>query len=289
MAPDTVKSDSGTASIPATNESESFVQKLAGHTKTVFVTIVVALLLKTFVVEAYRIPTASMENTLLVGDFLLVNKLTYGFRTPRYLPLTNVVVPSFTVGLWGRVERGDVVVFEYPADGDPKEQAEPVYFVKRCVGLPGDEVEIRKGRVSVNGKVLILRGVSASAAFGSDSYGPVTVPAKGQRIELNKKNIEQWRMLIRREGHEVESTRNGEVLIDGEVQKEYVVQKDHYFVMGDNRNNSMDSRSWGFVPDRYLVGKAILVYWSWDPDIPVNSLEEKLRSVRWGRVGKVIK
>ncbi|MBI3005846.1 MAG: signal peptidase I [Ignavibacteriales bacterium] len=289
MAQEIAKSDTGATSIPATHASGAFSRKIAGHVRTIFLTIVVALLLKTFVVEAYRIPTASMENTLLVGDFLLVNKIAYGLRTPRYFPFTNLAIPSFTLPFFGSVERGDVVVFEYPGDRDLPELSDPVYFVKRCVALPGDMVEIRKGRVSVNGKELIFPGREVRSRGAGDSYGPALVPEEGRRIVLDSKNVDQWRAVLQREGQDLQLRENGEILINGKPQAEYVVQEDYYFVMGDNRDNSMDSRSWGFVPEKNLVGEALMVYWSWDPDVPVDSFEEKLKSIRWGRVGKVIR
>ena len=297
-------SDTQDASLPAGKDTETLSRKLTGHAKTVFVTLAVALFLKTFVVEAYQIPTASMENTLLVGDFLLVNKLAYGFRTPRYIPVTPVAAPSFSLPFFGKVESGDIAVFEYPGDRDQVEASEPVYFVKRCIGLPGDKVEIRKGRVSVNGRMMLFpeRGISANGSGGSYghrmypagsrytdyNYGPVVVPGKGHRIALNPRNLEEWRTLIQREGHRIQSNKDGSILIDGQKRSEYVVRRDYYFVMGDNRNNSMDSRYWGFVPDENLVGEALLVYWSWNPDVPVNSFGEKLRSIRWERVGELI-
>lgn len=305
MEPEIINSDLQAASVPGVQRAESLSKKLAGHAKTVLTTLVVALFLKTFVVEAYRIPTASMENTLLVGDFLLVNKLAYGFRTPRYIPVTSVVVPSFSLPFFAKVESGDIVVFEYPGDRDQLEASEPVYFVKRCIGLPGDKVEIRKGRVSVNGRMMLLpdRGISGNgsadsyghrmyppgARYTDYNYGPVVVPGKGDRITLNSGNIEQWRRLILREGHRIESGKDDSVLIDGQARSEYVVERDYYFVMGDNRGNSMDSRYWGFVPDENLVGEALLVYWSWDTDVPVNSLGENLKRIRWERVGRTIR
>jgi signal peptidase I len=119
---------------------------LIEYGKTIFITLLVALVLKLFVVEAYRIPSTSMENTLQVGDFLLVNKLAYGLHTPRRIPFTSTSLSSFTLPLFRGVHRGDVVVFEFPGGRDEVKPSESVNYIKRCIGLPGDTVEIRFGK-----------------------------------------------------------------------------------------------------------------------------------------------
>jgi len=276
--------------------------------KTVFVTLVVALFLKTFVVEAFRIPSGSMENTLLVGDFLLVNKLVYGIRTPRYVPLTNVAIPSISLPALKDVRRGDVVVFEFPGDRDQMQNPESVNYIKRCIGLPGDTVTILAGRVFVNGAELTLpthakagssrrfspwrrgqRFFPPGAGFTENRYGPLVVPRRGQVIELDGWNFERWRGFIAREGHRPRLTATGAVLIDEIETSRYVVERNHLFVMGDNRDNSLDSRYWGFVPENHLIGEALVVYWSWDPTVPVLSVFDKLTSIRWERVGRLIR
>ena len=131
------------------------VHALLGHFKTIFFTLVVALLLKTFVIEAFRIPSGSMENTLQIGDFILVSKLAYGLRTPQYLPLTNLRLSTVALPLFGSVQRGDVIVFEYPGN-HAIEGEEQVNYIKRCVGLPRDTVRLVHGVVVVNGRMLTL-------------------------------------------------------------------------------------------------------------------------------------
>lgn len=275
------------------------------YLKTVLVTLLVALTLKSFVVEAFRIPSSSMEETLLVGDFLLVNKLAYGIRTPRFIPLTNLTITTFYAPVFKSVKRGDVVVFEFPGSFDALDHDEPVNYIKRCIGLPGDVVVIDQGRVFVNGEPMGLtkharqsdphaahhrsRLFPWGAGFTEYQYGPLTVPKEGDEIEITEANFSMWRSLIMREGHKAELDQRNGILIDGMPVPRYRVQQNYYFVMGDNRENSLDSRYWGFVPEKNLIGEALVVYWSWDPDVAVSDLWDKLNSIRWERIGTIIR
>jgi signal peptidase I len=204
------------------------------------IALVLALIIRTFVVQAFKIPSGSMEDTLLIGDHLLVNKFLYGVQNPltgeRYLPIRQP-------------QRGDIIVFEYPEDSQNSE----LYFwqrrdyIKRIIGLPGDTVELRNKQVFVNGELFridqevhkepfMTTNPDCTLPFGNsmgcrDSMLPVTVPAN------------------------------------------------HYFVMGDNRDRSADSRFWGFVPEENIKGFAFIKYWSWDSG----------RSwPRWNRIGRPI-
>ena len=278
------------------------------YIRVVAVTLLVALCLKTFVVEAFRIPSGSMENTLLIGDFLIVNKLAYGLRTPRYFPFTNVAMPVLTVPFHGRVRRGDVVVFEFPGSPDEIRPSESVNYVKRCVGLPGDTVTIVHGIVSVNGVQAMFpeharpaleyflprryrrfRMYPPGSNFSELNYGPLAVPRVGDTLLLSPENIRSWRVFIEREGHTVSSGDSGAVILDGQRTNRYVVQRNYYFMMGDNRGNSLDSRFWGFVPDDNIVGEALLIYWSWDPEKGAGGLLARFSSIRWGRIGNIIR
>lgn len=263
-------------------------------------TLATAFLLKTFVVEAFRIPSASMENTLQVGDFLLVNKLAYGLRTPRFESPSAVIIPSVRIPLFRSVRRGDVIVFEFPHPPNEFDAGGRVNYIKRCVGVPGDTVAIRNGIVFVNGERILSpthgreewRSSSHSSrqifpphrGFTETEYGPIVVPFKGMEVTLDGSTIDQWRDLIAREGHSVAANEEGRVLIDGEFAGQYRVEQDHYFVLGDNRSNSHDSRHWGFVPEENIVGEALFVYWSWrqsEADGPMQ--------IRWDRVGTLIR
>jgi signal peptidase I len=181
--------------------------------ESIVIAVILALFIRTFVVQAFKIPTGSMENNLLIGDHLLVNKFTFG---PTASSLERALLPLRTI------QRGDVIVFKYP-----EEPARD--FIKRVIGLPGDTVELRDKKVSINGTPLdepyvhFIEPPGATSEFREvtsfdvrERYGPVTVPAN------------------------------------------------QYFVMGDNRDNSQDSRYWGFLPRDYVKGRALVIYWSYD-------------------------
>jgi signal peptidase I len=288
-------------------EEKNITSTLLAYGKTILITLLAALVLKLFVVDAYRIPSTSMENTLYVGDFLLVNKLAYGLHTPRRIPLTATPFSSFTLPLFRSVQRGDVIVFEFPGNRNEVKPSESVNYIKRCIGLPGDTIEIRSGKVFVNkiqtsfplhGRRTIHTGGNTfrkntemfpeSSTFSDVDYGPVVVPKRGDILKIDPASLSLWRIFIEREGHTVQFSADT-LLIDGIQESSYRVQQDYYFVLGDNRDNSMDSRYWGFVPADHLVGEALFIYWSWDPEIPVYSISEKISTIRWDRIGTLIR
>jgi signal peptidase I len=283
--------------------SKSRVREYAG---TIALTILVGLFLKFFIIEAYRIPTASMENTLMAGDFLLVNKFIYGANTPRYIPFTNVALPFVTFPAVSQIEHGDVIVFEFPGGHAEANESEVVNYVKRCIAIPGDTLAIVDRVVHVNGERIPLpptakvekrkmfpKGFTDSrifprgSTFNRDNYGPVIVPMAGQEIQLSANNIEQWRNLIEHEGHSVDND-SGNVRMDGNPVVSYQIEKDYYFVMGDNRGNSLDSRFWGFVPEDLIIGEAMTIYWSWD-EYPAQGVFGNWSSIRWGRIGTLVR
>ena len=183
---------------------------LREYFESIVIAVILALFVRTWVLQTFKIPTASMENTLLVGDHLLVNKFVFG---PTVVPAARAVLPVRDI------RRGDVIVFKYP--DEPERD-----FIKRVIGLPGDTVELRNKKVHVNGHPLdepyvhflepAGMGQEVTSFDVRERYGPVTVPA-GQ-----------------------------------------------YFVMGDNRDNSQDSRYWGFLPRHYVKGRALMIYWSYE-------------------------
>jgi signal peptidase I len=183
--------------------------------ESIVIAVILALFIRTFVVQAFKIPTGSMENNLLIGDHLLVNKFVLG---PTASPLERMLLPM------GDIHRGDVVVFKYPEEPERD-------FIKRIIGLPGETVELRAKKVYINGTPIDESYVhfleppgthSASAEVTSqdvrERFGPVTVPAN------------------------------------------------QYFAMGDNRDNSQDSRYWGFLPRDYVKGRALVIYWSYESE-----------------------
>jgi signal peptidase I len=276
--------------------------------RIIVVTLVAAFVLKTFVVEAFRIPSASMENTLLVGDFLLVNKLSYGIRLPAWGHSSAALLPSVHVPLFRSVHRGDVVVFEFPGEMDEVKPERTENYIKRCIGLPGDTVEIRRGVVYVNGDVCEFpmharrpdpmdafcpasngRFFPPGSSYTDVDYGPVIVPSRGMSVALTAENAEAWSTFIAREGHALLVSGDGTVMIDGVKKDRYTVEGDYFFVLGDNRENSHDSRHWGFVPEKNIVGEALVVYWSWDVEPGANDLRDRWNAIRWGRLGTLVR
>ncbi len=358
--------------------------------------IVAATLIRTFLFEAYTIPSGSMEGSLLINDYLFVSKLAYGPRipmTPLAVPLVHNTLPvtggkSYTDAVqwkyhrWpglGHIERNDIVVFNGPA-GDTalygeaekdyqstlrseyhndREQLNNNYkvitrpvdkeenLIKRCVGLPGDVLEVKAGVLFVNGQqaklfphqkrmyVVTVKGFGISQDFlddndidmvqneGStavlnlandqldlvkklpqvvsiapsvyptgvtengatfpndtvnfkwsrDNYGPITIPKAGVTVQLTPQNIALYRRVIRNyEGNTLEE-HNGTILINGQQATSYTFKMDHYWMMGDNRHNSLDSRYWGFVPIDHVVGKAWFVWLSYGK-----------HGIRWSRL-----
>ncbi|MBI4417850.1 MAG: signal peptidase I [Ignavibacteriales bacterium] len=209
---------------------------------------------------------------------------------------------------WRDVRRGDIVVFEYPAlAGSTEGEGNDVNYIKRCVGIPGDAVELRKGKVFINGRELLFsRNVKMTDPAGSslrfggawpvpgsgfteDDFGPVVVPRRGEVVRITADNAEEWKLLLHREGSELQVLQDGSVTIDGERVDSYTIKSNYYFMLGDNRHNSLDSRFWGFVPEENLIGEALMVYWSWDPDIALMDPMSKVQSIRWERIGMLVR
>lgn len=201
---------------------------LVDHARSFFPIFVIVLLLRSFLVEPFRIPSGSMIPTLLVGDFILVNKFTYGLR----LPVMNTkVIPI------GSPRRGDVVVFRYPEDPSTP-------FIKRIVGLPGDRITYRDKQVSVNGLPLVYTSLGGYVGMKS--------AAAHTGASLLEEQLGEAR-------HQLLLTPQAPTF-DGE----FDVPVGQYFVLGDNRDNSRDSRYWGFVPEQNLIGRAFMIWMNWD-------------------------
>ena len=198
------------------------------YSKSFFPVILVVFFIRSFVVEPFKIPSGSMMPTLLAGDFILVNKFTYGLRVPI---LNNTFIEI------DKPQRGDVFVFHYPPDPS-------IDYIKRVVGLPGDKIAYRNKQIFINGEPVKLSLVG--------DYQYVT-------SGLNMVNAKHYQEQLGEVRHDVLIEDNS-LSIDGETE----VPAGHYFAMGDNRDNSKDSRSWGFVPEDNLVGKAFLIWWNFD-------------------------
>jgi signal peptidase I len=209
---------------------------------------IVALFIRQFVVEAFKIPSGSMIPTLDIGDHLLVNKFIYG---PR-IPFTDLRIFS-----WKEPKRGDIIVFKYPED-------EAKNFIKRVVGLPGDKIEIRKGTLFINDQPVPI--IAESAARDSEQA------VRSPYYEKPKLFMEQLGGVK----HQIQYLRDQ----SGLDFLPKLVPADSVFVMGDNRDNSQDSRVWGFVKYDKILGRALIIYWSWDGDE---------RWIRWERIGRLIR
>jgi signal peptidase I len=347
--------------------------------------IVAATLIRTFVFEAYTIPTGSMEGSMLVNDYLFVSKLSYGPRipmTPLAVPLVHNTMPltgakSYTEAVqwgyhripgFGHVERNDVVVFNYPAgdtvmaqrpaddyysalrseyNGDREEMkarytiiTRPVdkkeNYIKRCVGMPGDVLEVKDAVLYINGQpatafphmklwyIIRPKGMVAvpteindieielvdqslpnvyflennqvaelqktpnlyeitpyifpkgmvtesgvfphdtvNFKFNRDNFGPITLPKAGATVQLNPQNIALYRRVIRNYELNKLDEKDGKIFINDKEATSYTFKMDYYWMMGDNRDNSLDSRYWGYVPADHVVGKAWFVWFSY--------------------------
>jgi len=217
---------------------------LVEYSRSLFPVILAVLVLRSFVVEPFRIPSNSMMPTLLTGDFILVNKFSYGVR----LPVLNSKIIDV-----GEPKRGDVMVFRYPKNPS-------IDYIKRVIGLPGDKVAYYSKQLFVNGEPVKQKAKGTYTGIGS-----------GVSMSGAKKYLEQL------------SGMEHEILIDesrGTMEGEFIVPEGQYFVMGDNRDNSNDSRYWGFVPEENLVGKAFMIWMNWD---------SKASGIAWDRLGSSIK
>ncbi|TDS08392.1 signal peptidase I [Sphingobacterium paludis] len=336
---------------------------------------VAATLIRGFLLEAYMIPTGSMERRLLIGDFLFVSKLNYGPRVPmtplafpfahHTMPITGgkaysewIKLPYTRLPGFQALKRNDVVVFNLPTEADPP-YSRPIdkreNYIKRAVGIPGDKVEMRKGELRINGQDSydsndlqqaylvytdgtglnverlvdkridyakdpanglpfaepyllyvtaeeiaelatwpnikeVLPYENSGSAFPHDAntkwnyhnFGPFVVPKKGDHISLNTQSLPLYDRIIRvYEGNTLESRADG-IYINDVKTADYEVKMNYYWMMGDNRDNSADSREFGFVPEDHIVGKALFTWMSYDVD------GSFLTKIRWNRIFKGI-
>jgi signal peptidase I len=352
-------------------------------TEAIIFAVLAATLIRTFFIEAYTIPTPSMERSLLVGDFLFVSKLNYGPRTPMTpiaFPFAHHTMPLLgTKAYWDgwelgyhrlpgfeEVKKGDVVVFNYPMDADsplyrPVDKQEN--YIKRCQGTPGDTLSVVNAQVYVNSKAMpnppgeqteytykttgtevnpdifdelnitlynppVPTMTAASAKiFGSysnvkdlapiiaprgesdllnpvfprsavanypayamlngklphykwnvDNFGPVIVPKKGWTVKLDSMTFPIYERCIEVYEHNKVEVKGDDIFINGQKTNSYTFKMDYYWMMGDNRHDSEDSRFWGFVPEDHIVGKAVFIWMSWDDNASF------LHKIRWSRL-----
>lgn len=222
---------------------------LVEYARAFFPVILVVFLFRSFLVEPFRIPSGSMIPSLLIGDFILVNKYTYGLR----LPVLNKKVLDI-----GEPKHGDVMVFRFP--GDPSQN-----FIKRVIGLPGDHVVYKDKKLYINDVLM------EQTALDDYSYSEGT-DSQGNDLQITSKRMQE----------NLDGIKHSILLSDGpdQMPKDIIVPPHQYFVMGDNRDRSNDSRYWGTVPEQNIVGRAFLIWFSWD--IPKGG------PVNWGRIGKTV-
>ena len=282
--------------------------KVIEQVKSFLSMLLIVFLISSSIVGASKVPTGSMEKTILVGDFMLINKFLYGFSTPRDIPYTNIALPHFKLPGFTDPEKGDIIVFQFPGYRDEVEPQNIEYWVKRCIGEPGDTIEIRNKVAFVNGEEYQIppyinylnpnaqpEAISDPQIFpkgsgwNSDNYGPLAIPKKGETIKLTKDNINVYETLINREHKaKVVKVSDGKIFINNQEADSYTIQDDYYFMVGDNRDNSLDSRFWGFVPRENIIGTPMSIYWSWNSDIPISDFFRLLGTVRFDRIAKLV-
>ena len=364
--------------------------------------VIAATILRTFLIEAYTIPTSSMEKSMLVGDFLFVSKLSYGPRVPmtplafplvhHTMPLTGgksysekIKIPFHRMKGLNKIKRNDCVVFNWPAENKGRPIDKKDNYVKRCVGLPGDIIEIKDGDLFINklphnepkgmkkqAKYIIksktrlneellyekydintnynidINASNQNSDFqikkienniieynfnatsdaildlktqpylseitkqtdgsgfemfsnnwqfsnpnkflydnpynwNEDNYGPITIPKKGVTINLTNKNLPLYKDIIERYENNSLKTINNIIYINNKIATKYTFKMNYYWMMGDNRHNSADSRVWGFVPEDHIVGKALFIWMSWD------KRAKGFKKIRWNRLFKSVK
>jgi len=353
-------------------EKEEVVRKSAFRewVDAIVFAVVAATLIRWIFMEAFTIPTPSMEKSLLVGDFLFVSKVSYGARTPAtplQIPLTHakiwgteipsyldwIQLPQYRLPAFSKVERNDVVVFNYPPEFEHPVDLK-THYIKRCVGIAGDVVEVREGQVYINGEkgenpelmqfryyvkadqtirervfkeigvweVMAVQGgylihatpevveqlkkqpfiedvistilpadspnprIFPDAKYfpwNSDFWGPLEIPYEGMKLQLTDTIVAKYgSTIVDYEGHGKAEVKEYKLFIDGQEVKEYTFKQDYYFMMGDNRHNSEDSRFWGFVPADHVVGEAAFIWLSLDAS------ESWFSKVRWRRFFNLI-
>ncbi|MEN8186518.1 MAG: signal peptidase I [Bacteroidota bacterium] len=343
--------------------------------------IVAATMVHTYFMQPYTIPTSSLEKSLLIGDFLFVSKFHYGARVPMTtvgapmvhdtLPLVKVrsyfnkpQLPYLRIPGFQKIKRNDIVVFNWPADTveqffkkTTRKIRKPIdkksNYVKRCVGIAGDSLEIRDGYIYINGERTVLpdrakpqyfydvntegRGLSVSVLqnryqvreggrledgnyvlnlteenaaklknnpnvksiskrlltkgerenvfpqiqslnWNKDNFGPVYIPEKGKTVALNSESLQFYKKIITEYEKNDLQIKEGKIYINGNPADSYTFKQNYYWMMGDNRHNSEDSRYWGYVPFDHVVGKPVFIWFSW------NSDAKGIEKIRWERL-----
>jgi signal peptidase I len=247
--------------------------------ESLVVTLIMALFGMTFILQAVTVPTGSMQNTILVGDYLLVNKFMFtpGGHSLPFLPQREI-------------QRGDIIVFKYPGNkvkpfADSSRGIIPyqINYVKRVIGLPGETVEFKNDQVFVNGQLLPEHRIIGDAENQQSALSTTEIEEpKGEPYSVYYSE-DTMRPILAGQS----ATRRG--MEFGVAGKPTVVPENHFFVMGDSRDNSEDSRYWGFVPRELIIGRAMFVYWSCDRGASNGSMFGCVTNPRLGRILHLVK
>jgi signal peptidase I len=286
-----------------------FRDKIIENVKSLAWALGVFYFVQTFFLQTFAIPTGSMETTLLPGDFIFVNKFVYGAQTPENIPFTDIELPRFSFPSFKEPQQGDVVVFRFPhPELYPSQRG--LDYIKRCVASAGQTLEVKNKELYVNGVKFIDQFSRSGIHYGAqilqkddvfpptmgtrDNFGPLRVPAKGDELSISNATAAFVQYLALRDGHKFESRGDG-YYVDGIKSEKYSVGQDYFFMMGDNRDNSLDSRYWGPVPRDHISGEGLLVYLSNKEAAQETSVILKLLKtinifqIKWNRIGTIIR
>jgi signal peptidase I len=242
---------------PVVSSRKSQKSVVREYTEAIIIAVILALFIRSFIVQAFKIPSGSMLPTLQIGDHLLVNKFIYGVKNPM---TGAILIP------WKSPKRGDVVVFKYPKD-------ESIDYIKRVIGVAGDTIELRNGEVFIDN--IAIEDVPACYAIQFANDDKYTKSCNRDPVDVHSAKSE------------AAISPNSDKLMDFGPFK---VPSGHLFVMGDNRFHSSDSRFWGYVDERLVLGKAFVLYWSWDANEPFFSAGRwKSITERWTRIGDIVR
>ncbi|KAB2879207.1 signal peptidase I [bacterium] len=295
-------------------KEQTFKEKTTESVKSFAWALGVFYFVQTFFLQAFTIPTSSMVSTLLVGDFIFVNKCVYGAQTPENIPFTGIQLPRYRFPSFKEPEQGDVVVFRFPHPELANMEGQlGLDYIKRCVAAAGQTLEIKNKELYVDGKLFsesfdfpgihyypydpnsgATSDVFPKTMGTGENFGPLRIPAKGDLITISPNNDDFIKYLALRDHKQFERRADG-YYVDGIKADSYEVGQDYYFMMGDNRDNSLDSRFWGPVPRDHVAGEGLFIYWSNVEAAKQTNYILKLFStlnlskVNWKRIGTIIR